>query len=126
MNLLLLGATGRVGSGVLQKALNDGHQVHALARHPEKLGAVHENLKIHAGDATVEADLRRAMEDCEAVISALGTDGGSVLSDSMPLVIREMTNRGMKRLIAIGTAGILESRTEPDYFDINQANQEGG
>ncbi len=113
MKLLLLGSTGRVGSGVLEKALNDGHKVHVLARHPEKLAVYHENLTIHTGDATVNADLEKALEGCKSVISALGTDGGTVLTDSIPIVIQAMMDRGIKRLITVGTAGILESRTEP-------------
>ena len=37
MNILLLGATGRVGSELVTYALNDRHHVTALVRTPEKI-----------------------------------------------------------------------------------------
>jgi uncharacterized protein YbjT (DUF2867 family) len=37
MKVALLGATGFVGSALLKEALDRGHVVTAIARHPEKL-----------------------------------------------------------------------------------------
>ena len=37
MRIVLLGATGFVGSALLVEALHRGHKVTAIARHPEKL-----------------------------------------------------------------------------------------
>lgn len=37
MKLALIGATGFVGSAILQDALDRGHEVTAIVRHPEKL-----------------------------------------------------------------------------------------
>jgi putative NADH-flavin reductase len=37
MKLALLGATGFVGSALLKEALERGHTVTAIVRHPEKL-----------------------------------------------------------------------------------------
>ena len=34
MNIALIGATGFVGSNVLEEALSRGHQVTAISRHP--------------------------------------------------------------------------------------------
>ena len=39
MKIALIGATGYVGAPLLQEALQRGHQVTALVRHPEKLAA---------------------------------------------------------------------------------------
>ena len=36
MNIALIGATGFVGSNVLEEALSRGHRVTALSRHPSK------------------------------------------------------------------------------------------
>ncbi|NYE04502.1 putative NADH-flavin reductase [Bacillus niacini] len=54
------------------------------------------------------------MREIDVVISALNTDGTTTLSDSMPLIIEAMENEGIKRIITIGTAGILQSRTSPN------------
>jgi uncharacterized protein len=37
MKIALIGATGFVGSAILQEALERGHEVTAIVRHPEKL-----------------------------------------------------------------------------------------
>jgi uncharacterized protein YbjT (DUF2867 family) len=39
MNIVLLGATGFVGSALLNEALRRRHEVTAIVRHPEKLAS---------------------------------------------------------------------------------------
>ncbi|MCK6073335.1 NAD(P)-dependent oxidoreductase [Paenibacillus silvae] len=113
MHILLLGATGRVGSHVLAQALQEGHQVTALVRSPEKIRSHHEKLTIVQGNVLTQKDLLRGIHGTEVVISALNTDGTSTLSDSTPLLIEAMYSEGVQRIITVGTAGILQSRTEP-------------
>lgn len=115
MRILLLGATGRTGSVIVQHALNDGHEVTVLVRDPGKLQAC-EGLTINEGNACNAADIRRAVEGQDAVISALNTDKTTTLSDSMPLIIEAMQKFGVRRIVTIGTAGILQSRTEPELL----------
>ena len=47
MRIVLLGATGFVGAALLSEALSRGHEVTAIARHPEKLEG-QENLAVKA------------------------------------------------------------------------------
>jgi hypothetical protein len=49
MEVTLLGATGFVGSALLKEALDRGHVVIAIVRHPEKLEK-REGLTAKAGD----------------------------------------------------------------------------
>lgn len=114
MNILILGATGRVGSQIVTLALQDKHHVTALVRTPEKLQIHNEDLTIFQGNVLNKEDIVRAIKGMDVVISALNTDGTTTLSDSMPLIIEAMENEGINRIITIGTAGILQSRTIPD------------
>ncbi|WP_407267817.1 NAD(P)-dependent oxidoreductase [Radiobacillus sp. PE A8.2] len=114
MNILLLGATGRVGSRIVTYAIQNGHQVNVLVRTPDKIQITNENLTIMQGNALNENDIIRSMHGIDVVISALNTDGTTTLSESMPLIIKAMENEGIKRIITIGTAGILQSRTTPN------------
>ncbi|MEW9674534.1 NAD(P)-dependent oxidoreductase [Ammoniphilus sp. 3BR4] len=114
MNILLLGATGRVGSQIVTYALHDRHHVTVLVRTPEKIQINNEKLTIIQGNVLNKDDIVRAMHGIDVVISALNTDGTTTLSESMPLIIEAMENEGIKRIITIGTAGILQSRTTPD------------
>ncbi|MBO1000956.1 SDR family oxidoreductase [Bacillus sp. SD075] len=111
MNILILGATGRVGSQIVTYALHDRHHVTVLVRTPEKIQIKNDNLTIIQGIVVNKDDIVRAMQGIDVVISALNTDDTTTLSESMPLIIEAMENEGIKRIISIGTAGILQSRT---------------
>ncbi|WHZ02909.1 SDR family oxidoreductase [Neobacillus sp. YX16] len=113
MNILILGATGRVGSQIVTFALHDRHHVTVLVRTPEKIQINSGNLTIIQGNVLNKNDIVRAMHGIDVVISALNTDGTTTLSESMTLIIEAMENEGIQRIITIGTAGILQSRTTP-------------
>ena len=116
MNILILGGTGRVGGQIVTYALHDRHHVTVLVRTPEKIQMNHENLTIIQGDVLNKDDIVRAMHGIDVVISALNTDGATTLSESMPFIIEAMESEGIQRIITIGTAGILQSRTTPNLL----------
>ena len=66
MNLLVLGATGRTGRLVVERALAAGHNVTALVRSLEKLTMSNSNLRVVAGQATNTSDISRALEGADA------------------------------------------------------------
>jgi uncharacterized protein len=116
MNILILGATGRVGGQIVTYALHDRHHVTVLVRNPEKIQINNENLTIIQGNVLNKDDIVRATHGIDVVISALNTDGTTTLSESMPLIIKAMQNEGIQRIITVGTAGILQSRTTPNLL----------
>lgn len=116
MNILILGATGRVGGQIVSLALHEGHHVTVLVRTPEKIQIHNENLTIIQGNVLNKVDIVSAMQGIDVVISALNTDGTTTLSESMPLIIDAMENDGIQRIITVGTAGILQSRTTPNIL----------
>lgn len=111
MKIALFGATGRVGHEVLKRALSDGHEVIALVRSPEKL-AKDDDLTILAGDVFDQEAVAQAVLGVDVVFSALGTDKTTTLSTSIASIIYEMKSNNIKRIVTIGTAGILQSRAE--------------
>lgn len=116
MNIFMLGATGRVGQRIVQKALDDKQQVTALLRTPEKLTVTSNLLTVYQGNALDQEALTDAMANNDVVISALGTDKNQTLSRSMPLIRRAMKEHDLSRIITIGTAGILDSRTQTGRY----------
>ena len=46
MKIVIFGATGRIGSNLLRSALDKGHEVLAIARHPENIKVKHDNLQV--------------------------------------------------------------------------------
>ncbi len=112
MKLAVFGATGRVGSEIVRLALQDGHDVFALVRTPSKLNAQN-NLTIHQGNVFNKEDIERAMIGADVCLCALGTDRTTTLSEGIPHIISSMKKHHIKRIVTIGTAGILDSRMEP-------------
>jgi uncharacterized protein len=116
VNICILGATGRVGAFIVAEAVNQGHTVQALTRHNNDRSAINPNLKWYPGNVLNEKDVNKVMEGTEMVISALNFDGNSTLSSSMPYIIKSMERHNLKRIVTIGTAGILQSRFEPGLY----------
>jgi putative NADH-flavin reductase len=116
MRICVLGATGRVGSEIVRCALADGHTVTALARRPDALHVAHGSLYIVEGNALHKETIQRAVRHCDAVVSALGTEGAKTLSISMPYVLEAMEEEGVRRIVTVGTAGILQARSNPALY----------
>ena len=113
MKIALFGATGRVGKEVLKQALAAGHEVVALVRSPEKLVG-NDKLTTIQGDVRDAAAVSHAISGVDVVFSALGTDKTTTLTEAIPHMIGAMKDGGISRIITIGTAGILQSRIEPE------------
>jgi uncharacterized protein len=112
MKIALIGATGFVGSAVLQEALNRGHEVTAIVRHPEKLQS---QMKLHAqkGDVRNEDEVARLVAGHDAVISAfnpgwINSDLYSQQVKGARAIINGVKRAGVKRLLFVGGAGSLE------------------
>ncbi|MFJ7666358.1 NAD(P)-dependent oxidoreductase [Lysinibacillus sp. NPDC097195] len=116
MKILVLGATGRVGSKIVTSALNDGHEVIAFVRTPSKLHMTATNLQVKQGNVLNKEDIASAIATTDVVISALNTDGTTTLSKSFPLILQAMQKEKLKRIIVVGTAGILQSRLTPSVL----------
>ncbi|WP_404451066.1 NAD(P)H-binding protein [Virgibacillus necropolis] len=116
MNIMILGATGRVGQKIAEFALADQHDVIAFVRTPEKLNLTGDNLTVIKGNVLDEMALNEAMKDVDFVISALNTDKNNTLSRSMPHIVEAMEKNQLSRIVTIGTAGILDSRTEAGLY----------
>ncbi|SDJ42490.1 NAD(P)-dependent oxidoreductase [Salimicrobium halophilum] len=112
MDIAILGATGRVGSAVAN-ALAKEHNVTALVRNMDKAHQMLDSdISLIEGDVLDEQSLTQALVNKDVVFSGLSTDKTTTLSESIPEVIRIMKENGVPRIITIGTAGILNSRTE--------------
>ena len=110
MKIALFGATGKTGTLVLNNLLAKSHTVTALVRTPAKITITSPKLKLVKGDTLVLADVERAIEGCDAVISVLGLPSlkpSTILTSSVGNIATAMKNKGVKRIISMGSAGIL-------------------
>src|SRR5207248_8983069 len=72
MKLFVIGATGRTGREIFKQALARGHHVTAFVRSPESITLKNERLTVLKGNAMDENQLFNAMQNHDAVLSALG------------------------------------------------------
>lgn len=112
MEIAVFGGTGRTGSNLLRLALLGGHEVRTLMRSPEE-HQPQSGLATIQGDARDADAVQRIIAGTDAVLSALGTDNTTTLTDATAAIIAGMVTHGVSRIVTIGTAGILESRKEP-------------
>ena len=111
-SLFVLGATGGTGRALVEQALGRGHRVTALVRSPEKLGPPREGLTVIRGDPRNADELRRALPDHEAVLSALGPPGigpSTLVADSARSTVAALQATGMRRLLVVGVAVLFEN-----------------
>jgi putative NADH-flavin reductase len=112
MQLAVFGATGRVGTRVLEYALAEGHSVRALARDASRI-TPRPNLTVIQGDIHDLAKVREVITGCDAVISGLGgaglEDPGTAQSQGMRNIVQVMTELGVKRVLGVAGGGILDS-----------------
>jgi putative NADH-flavin reductase len=112
MKLALIGATGFVGSAILKEALDRGHEVTAIVRHPEKL-QTHPHLHPRKGDMYHVDEVARLVAGHDAVISAFnpGWSDPDIYHHQIQgteAIIQGVKQAGVKRLLFVGGAGSLE------------------
>jgi len=111
MNIALIGATGFVGSAVLEELLRRNHSVTVLARNPAKLAA-RKGLTVVAADAQDAAQVAMAVVGHDAVVSAYNP-GWTVpdIHDQFLIGTRAIyagvKQAAVKRLLVVGGAGSL-------------------
>ena len=111
MNLVVLGATGRTGSLVVEQALAAGHTVTALVRSPEKLTTRNPNLRVVAGAVTDAVAVARALEGADALISTLG-GSASVIADSTPAIVAAAHKSGVGRIVVLSSWVVERDRMD--------------
>ena len=115
MKVALLGATGFVGTAILNEALGRGHTVLAIARHPEKIAA-REHLIVKAGDVYDSDRLAALIRGSDAVISAFnpGWKNPNLYNDQVKgtaSIIAAIKKAGVRRVLWVGGAGGLEVKS---------------
>ena len=122
MKVLVIGAAGKTGRLVVDRALAAGHKVVALVHSPEQdekhpLPAAAE--VIH-GDVQNPSRLEHAMQGCQAVIDAIGERTPWKSTDlersAASTVLEVMGRTGAKRLLVVSVLGAGDSVSQAGFF----------
>ena len=110
--IVIIGASGFVGSAILNEAIDRGHKVTAVVRHPEEITLVNKNLVIKQGDVSLSATVKEASKGADAVISAYnpGWKNPDIAKETTLVykaIIEGVKKSGVKRLLVVGGAASL-------------------
>jgi uncharacterized protein len=110
--IVLIGASGFVGSAILKEALDRGHKVTAIVRHPEKIKTVHKNLVVKKGDVSLSDAVTDLLKGADAVISAYnpGWQNPAIAEETTKVyryILDGVRQAGVKRFLVVGGAGSL-------------------
>lgn len=110
--IAIIGATGHVGSRLVEEALRRGHTVTAIARDTSAL-ALQEGLSVQNADALDAAALAEAIAGHDAVFSS--TRFASVPEDA---IVGPVKRAGVRRLLVVGGAGSLYAAPGQRVLDL--------
>ena len=110
-NVLLIGATGFVGSAVLNELVSRGHKVTAVVRNIEKLAKNDLVDAVKEDVANVDA-IAKLAEGKDAIISAYNPgwtnpDIATLITENYPKILEAAKKSGVERLLIVGGAGTL-------------------
>ncbi|MES2173230.1 MAG: NAD(P)-dependent oxidoreductase [Pseudomonadota bacterium] len=118
MKVAIIGGTGRAGTEISAELARRGHQVTAIARHPEK-GIDADGVTAVAGDVNDPAALVEAIRGHDVVVSAV------MFADTDPAaLVGVVRDAGVPRYLVVGGAGSLEVApgvafiTTPDFPEV--------
>lgn len=117
LDIVVYGATGKVGTHVVQEALDRGHRVTAVSRKPETIEMRHENLAVVRGDLLDKSSVTEIVTGQDVVvISVRGVIGDSGKPESAlqylaaEMLVDAVFQQGATapRLLHVGGSGTLE------------------
>ena len=122
MKVLVIGAGGKTGRLVVEKAVTAGHTVTALIHSAEdaEKHPFPSSVEVVTGDVRNPTRLRTAMEGCEGVIETLGGSTPFLDTDletsAARSILEVMKQVGAKRLVVISVMGAGDSKDQAGFF----------
>lgn len=122
MKVTIFGATGFSGQAILADSIKQGHEVTILVRDASKIPIKHQNLTIVEGNVLNPQTVASVLHHQEAVIQCLGVSGKgdgkptTFISDATKIIVDEMQNQKIKRLIAMSNVGAGNSIAFQPWF----------
>lgn len=108
----LIGASGFVGTALLNELLSRGHMVQAIVRNPKKIQVTNDKLTVKAADVSDKSTLVELCKGSDVVISAYkpGGNNPSIYNETLknyPIILNSVKEAKVERLLIVGGAGTL-------------------
>jgi biliverdin reductase/flavin reductase len=116
VKIVLFGATGGTGHELLQQALDRGHEVTVIARHPMAVTLTHARLQVVSGDVLQPDSFALTLQGKDAVLSTLGRNSLKPMTfyrQSAYHLVEQMAQAGVPRLVCLTSVGAAANPMGP-------------
>ena len=111
MKFALIGATGSVGSRLLDEVLSRGHEVTAVTRHPERMPP-RKGVTAIAADINDAPSLASALRGHDTVVSSV-----RFVNFEVAILLKALKSADIDRLVMVGGAGSLTTASGVALMD---------
>ena len=117
MKLVIIGATGHVGSRVMTQALATGHAVTTITPHPETVRR-RKRLKVVRGSTSDPGAVAHAARGADVVVVSLTgkTRDGTLMQARLPSIIRGLKRAGSPRLVLVSAFGAGDTIDKAPWY----------
>lgn len=124
MKIAVIGATGFVGSAIVNELKHRGHQITAIARNTEKIPSA-ENVTAVKADVNNEEELINTVAGHDTVISSYnaGWTNPNLYNDFLEgskRIQSAVKKAGVQHLFVVGGGGSLHTATGEQFVDLPQ------
>jgi len=109
MNIVVFGANGQTGRLLTRQALDKGHSVIAVTRHPDDFPIADPHLTVARADVREPSSLPDVVRGADAVVSTLGVPFSTRSIDTYSVGVRNivdaMRSTGVRRLVVVSSTG---------------------
>ena len=124
LNIIVYGASGRIGSRIVDEALSRGHHVTGVSRDPARLTVHHPNFTAIKGDITDSELVAKQIAGQDAVVSSVGRSKAATPEQTIEYraavsLISALYSLGFNspRVIFVGGASTLQERPGETIVD---------
>jgi putative NADH-flavin reductase len=117
LRLFVLGATGHIGTNVVDLALARGHEVTAFVRSPQKVTRNDPGLTVIQGSLLSTEALARALAGHDVVLSSIGPPPreafrpSTLMAEAAASTVAAMAAAQVKRLLVVSAAVLFDDRS---------------
>ncbi|MFE2963700.1 NAD(P)-dependent oxidoreductase [Streptomyces sp. NPDC059340] len=120
MKIVVLGATGNIGSHVVKEGLSQGHEVVAYVRNPDAVQP-RSGLTVVRGSLDDRAAMAKAFAGSDAVISAVGVALRAkkpidLMRRTLPVVTAAAQDAGVERFVLVSAFGVGDTVAKASFL----------
>lgn len=117
MKIIVLGATGNIGSRFITQAAKAGHQIIAFARRPEAV-KTQPGVSTAKGTAEDGALLAAAAEGADAILVSItgSTKDATFMQRTLPTITGAAKQAGVKRIVLVSAFGAGDTANKASVF----------